>query len=122
MIEASSSTGWRSLLPALSLLAASVVLVFVLSFRFPAAGDQVALVFPFGISADDAFLALADIDARPVRRGGMDNILIAQFDHVVSWSELRRAGVLMSLDPILAGGCAITAETGIASNRERSRS
>lgn len=91
--------------PALAMLAASVALLVGLSIRLPAAGAQVALIFNPGTTADRIMVELASVDARIVRAGGLDNIVIAHFEHAVSWSELRRRGVLLPLDPIMAGGC-----------------
>lgn len=98
--------GWRSVAPALAMLLASVLLVIGLSVRLPQAGSQTALVFSPGISSDQAIGSLASVDARIVRSGGLDNIVIAYFERPVSWVELRRLGVVLPLDPIVAGGCA----------------
>lgn len=88
------------------MLAASVILLLGLAVRPPQAGAQAALIFSPGISRDQAMGSLARIDARIVRSGGLDNVVIAYFERPVSWSELRQLGVMLSLDPIVAGGCA----------------
>jgi len=103
------------------MLAASVVLVAGLSIRTPAAGAQAALVFAPGVSPAAAIGGLAAIDARIVRQGGLGNVVIAQFERDVSWAELRRLGVLLSLDPILAGGCAAPASISASANTGRTR-
>ncbi len=97
--------GWGAIGPALAMLLASVVLLIGLSIRLPEAGGQAALVFSPGVPAEQAIGSLASIDARIVRPGGVDNVLIAYFERPVSWAELRRLGVVLSLDPLVAGGC-----------------
>lgn len=94
--------------PALAMLAASVALLVGLTIRLPAAGAQVALIFTPGVTTDRIMVELASVDARIVRAAALDNIAIAHFEHDVSWAELRRLGVLLSLDPVVAGGCAST--------------
>lgn len=100
------ANAWHGVAPALGMLLASVALLVGLSLRLPDAGSQVALVFSPRISPDQALGGLAGIDARIVRFGGFDNVVVAYFERPVSWAEMRRLGVLLSLDPIVAGGCA----------------
>ena len=100
------TTGWRPLAPALAMLAASLLLLPGLAIRLPEAGAQVALVFSPGIPREQAIQGLAGMDARIVRAGGFDNVLIAQFERPVAWAELSALGVILPLDPIVAGGCA----------------
>jgi hypothetical protein len=99
------TAGRHPLAPALAMLVASVAMLLGLAVRLPSADAQVALVFPPGISRAQAMAGLAGLDARIVRAGGFGNIVIAHFDRPASWGELRRLGVLLSLDPIVAGGC-----------------
>ena len=107
--SARAGSGWRPFFPAFAMLAASVVLIVGLAVRTPAAGEQVALVFAPGMSPAAAIGGLAGVEARIVRPGGLDNVVVAYFERAVSWAELRRLGVLLPLDPILAGGCATPA-------------
>ncbi len=88
------------------MLAASALLLPGLAIRLPEAGSQVALVFSPAVSREQAIRSLADMDARIVRAGGFGNVLIARFDRPVAWAELRSLGVILPLDPIVAGGCA----------------
>jgi hypothetical protein len=119
---ANAGPSWRPFLPAVAMLAASVVLIAGLSIRTPAAGEQVALVFAPGVSPEAAIGGLAGVDARIVRPGGLDNVVVAYFERAVSWAELRRLGVLLPLDPILAGGCAIpAARVASSASTERDR-
>lgn len=106
---AAEAPGAAPFVPALAMLLASVMLLVGLSVRTPEAGAQTALVFLPGTSAEQAIGSLARVDARLVRPGGFDNVVVAYFDRAVGWSELRDLGVLLSLDPILAGGCALEA-------------
>lgn len=106
-LPAAEAPGAAPFVPALAMLLASVVLLVGLSVRAPVAGAQIALVFLPGISAEQAIGSLARVDARLVRPGGFDNVVVAYFERAVGWSELRDLGVLVSLDPILAGGCAL---------------
>jgi hypothetical protein len=111
MNPATAATGgearpWLAFGPALALLVGSAALILGLSVRLPEAGSQAALVFSPGTSRDQALQTLRDFDARLVRSGGFDNILVAYFERPVGWAELRERGVLLPLDPLMAGGCA----------------
>lgn len=99
------ATGIRPLPPALAMLAASIVLLLGLSVRTPGAGSQVALLFRPDVTADQAIGSLAGMDARLVRAGGLGNVVVAYFERAVGWPELRAVGVLLPLDPALAGVC-----------------
>lgn len=105
------------MLPAIAMVTASAALAVALSVRLPMAGTQAALVFAPGTSTIEMLQALARLDARMVRPGGMAGIVVAQFEADASWSALRRAGVWLPLDPVLAGGCAPS--SGAASQSKR---
>lgn len=98
--------GFRALVPALVLLFASLLVMPVLAVRTPAAGQEVALLFPPGTSSDAAIGAVASADGLLVRPGGFDNLLIARFPHALGWLALWRLGAMVALDPAVAGACA----------------
>lgn len=96
----------RPLLPALGLLLASLLLLPALSLRTPAAGQEVALLFPPGTSAEAGLAAVAAADGLAVRAGGFDNLLVARFPSDLGWTALWRLGALAAIDPAVAGACA----------------
>ncbi|SMF06805.1 hypothetical protein SAMN06265365_102313 [Tistlia consotensis] len=98
--------GLRALLPALVLLLVSLLVMPALAVRLPSAGQEVALVFPPGTSSDAAIGAVASADGLLVRPGGFDNLMIARFPHALGWLALWRLGVVVALDPAVAGACA----------------
>lgn len=111
---------WRGLVPALGLLAASLVLVVAMSLHLPKAGEQVAVVFPPGTSLLESAAVLAAVDARLVRAGGFDSIIVAEFSRDMSLADLRRRGIWFSLDPRAVGGClaATASDLRAATNRK----
>jgi len=96
---------WRGLLPAAALLAACLIAVVIMHLRLPKAGEQLAVVFPPGTSLAQAAGILGAADARLVRSGGLDNIVVAEFTRDMSLAELVRGGMWLALDPQVAGGC-----------------
>lgn len=102
------------MLPALGLLLASLLLLPALSLRTPAAGREVALLFPPGTSAEAGLRAVAAADGLAVRAGGFDNLLIVRFPNDLDWTSLWRLGALAGIDPAVAGACAAFLQTASA--------
>ena len=101
--EKAMSTG--NLAPAICLIVASIVILFVLTLKSPGSGDPVAIVFDTSVSAEEAFLRVAALDGRILREGGWDNVIVAAFAPGTSFQALKEMGALFTLDPILTGGC-----------------
>ena len=97
------STG--SLAPALGLVLATVIILFGLTIKPPGSGKPVAVVFGPSVSAQEAFLRVAALDGRIVREGGWDNVIVASFAPGTSFQTLKEMGALLTLDPVLTGGC-----------------
>ncbi len=95
-----------SLLPALLLLALSLLTLPLLSLRSPAAGQEVALLFPPGTTAAESLRAVAAAEGLAVRSGGFDNLMVARFPRDLGWSSVWELGALAALDPAVAGACA----------------
>ena len=93
-------------MPALLLLLASVLTLPLLSLRAPAAGQEVALLFPPGTTATESLRAVAAAEGLAVRAGGFDNLMIARFSQDLNWASVWDMGALAALDPAVAGACA----------------
>jgi hypothetical protein len=99
---------WQGVLPAMALLAGSLLLVLAMHLRLPKAGEQVAVVFPPGTSLVAAATALSAANARLVRPGGIDSIIVAEFAQDMSFAELIQRGMWFALDPEAIGGCLVS--------------
>ena len=97
--------GAGSLAPALGLALATVAILFGLTIKPPGSGKPVAVVFGPSVSAEQAFLRVAALDGRILREGGWDNVIVAAFAPGTSFQTLKEMGALLTLDPILTGGC-----------------
>ncbi|MGO1120270.1 hypothetical protein ACTL6U_16310 [Rhodovibrionaceae bacterium A322] len=95
----------RSLLITAGFLLLTVLAPVVLSISAPAAGQQRALVFAPGTHLPDVFAALEGTGARIVRANDSGSVVVAAFSEEQTLNELWKRGVLLTLDPWLAGGC-----------------
>ena len=93
-------------LPAWALLFLGLLTLPALTLRTPAAGEDIALLFPPGTSVEQAMIAVAAADGSAVRQGGIDSLLIARFGRDLGWPDLWALGALAALDPAVAGACA----------------
>lgn len=81
-------------------------LTFVGLEAFPSSKtpDLVA-IFPFGTSFETAATRISDAGGHVIDTGAFDNILITKFDQGWSWSNLRKAGVVLVLSAPGATTC-----------------
>ena len=103
----SDSTSWRGLLPAASVLLVGMLFLAALAAAPKAWRGQIALVFAPNAGAAEIMTAVAAMEARLVRSGGLGNLVVVSFDRETSYAELRRHGAWLALDPVLAGACAL---------------
>ena len=113
-IRKTEAQGIGVLLPAITLILLSVLMLGGLSVKTPAAGEQVAVVFPPGTPQVRAMAKLDGLGARVVRGGAFGNVVVAHFDTARSWADLRRVGAWIAIDPLAAGGCLLADETLLA--------
>jgi len=102
-------TSWHGLLSAAGLLLIGILFLTGLTAAPKAWRGQLALVFPPGASAAEVMAAVAGMEARLVRLGGFQNLVVVSFDREISYAELRRHGAWLALDPILMGACSLLA-------------
>lgn len=98
--------GGGSLRHAWALLLLGLLVLPALALRTPAAGEDVALLFPPGTPAEQAMIAIAAADGLAVRQGGIEGLLVARFGRDLGWSDIWALGALAALDPAMAGACA----------------
>ena len=103
----SDSTSWRGLLPAAGVLLVGMLFLAGLTAAPKAWRGQMALVFAPNAGAAEIMTAVAAMEARMVRSGGLGNLVVVSFDRETSYAELRRHGAWLALDPVLAGACAL---------------
>ena len=101
------TVSWRGLLPAVGVLLLGMLFLAGLTAAPKAWRGQMALVFAPDASAAEIVTAVAAMDARLVRSGGLGNLVVVSFDRETSYAELRRHGAWLALDPVLAGACAL---------------
>lgn len=87
------------------MLAASLLVLPLLALRQPAAGEQVALIFPPGTQREAALAALDPAALRAVRGGAWDNLLVVRASRDMTWRELWDLGALAAFDPLAFGFC-----------------
>jgi hypothetical protein len=107
MTVASVKSSCRIWLPGIGTALLGAFVLLVLSYRVPAADDQVALVFAPGTTANQTVEAVGTLGGQLVRPGSLANIVIAHFEAPVAATTLARAGVWLSLDPLALGGCLV---------------
>lgn len=117
-----NAESWHGFLPAMALLACSLLLVSAMHLRLPKAGEQVAVVFAPGTSLLHAAAVLSTADARLVRSGGFDSVIVAEFTRDMSFFELIRRGMWFALDSRGIGGCLVSAASGLNSSTIRTKS
>ena len=100
-------TSWRGLLPAAGVLAIGIFFLASLTAAPKAWRGQLALVFSPSANAAEVMAAVAGLEARLVRHGGLRNVVVVSFDREISFAELRRHGAWLALDPILMGACSL---------------
>ena len=100
---------WRGLLPAAGILLIGILFLAGLTAAPKAWRGQLALVFPPSASAAEVMAAVAGMEARLVRLGWLENLVVVSFDREISYAELSRHGAWLALDPILMGACFLPA-------------
>lgn len=109
-VHPKKSESGGSIVPALCLIAATAACLLALTIKMPGSGEPVAIVFSPSVSANEAFLRVAALDGKILREGGWDNVIVAAFSRGTSFQSLRQKGVLLTLDPVLTGGCSGTTD------------
>ncbi|MDJ0942749.1 MAG: hypothetical protein QNJ30_04770 [Kiloniellales bacterium] len=97
----------RSLVPAAGVLALGILFLAGLTAAPKDWRGQLALVFSPQASSTEIMAAVAAMEARVVRGGGLGNLVVVSFDRETTYAELRRHGAWLVLDPILAGACTL---------------
>ena len=99
---------WRDFSAPFWLLVVSVIGSGLLMMMSTPKDGFAAVVAPIGTSFEETVSMIAAADGRIVRTGGMDNIIIAQFDNPDYSAKLKSAGVWFVTDPLALGGCSAT--------------
>ena len=102
-------TSWRGLLPAAGVLLVGVIFLAGLTAAPTAWRGQLALVFSPGTTAAEVMAAVAGLEARLVRHGGLRYLVVVSFDREISFAELRPHGAWLALDPVVLGACSVPA-------------
>ena len=103
--------GWRGVLPAVCVLLIGLSFLAGLAASPKEWRGQLALVFSPKATTAEIVTAVAAMEARLVRNGGLGNLVVVSFDRETSYAELRRHGAWLALDPVLLGACSLlTAE------------
>ncbi len=102
-------TSWRGLLPAAGVLLVGTLFLASLTAAPKAWRGQLALVFTPSANAAQVAAAVAAMEARLVRHGGLRNLVVVSFDRETSYAEIHRHGAWLALDPILLGACSLVA-------------
>ncbi len=108
LLPARSRGGVSSLLPAACLLAVSLIVVGSLRLHPPADATQVAVLFPFGTGLGEAIDRLERVDARVVRTGWRDLLVVAELADGTPPGRLRAVGAWLVADPVVLGGCFVS--------------
>ncbi len=102
-------TSWRGLLPAAGVLLVGVIFLAGLTAAPKSWRGQLALVFSPSATAAEVMAAVAGLEARLVRHGGLRNLVVVSFDRETSFAELRHHGAWLALDPVVMGACSVLA-------------
>ncbi|MEH6633421.1 MAG: hypothetical protein V7776_21610 [Halopseudomonas aestusnigri] len=92
-------------IPAVSLLLLSSVYFGYMYFRPPEIARQLAVLFPINTSFEQLHSYLAEIDARLVRVGLWDNLVVIDLGSKLDTKTLEIPGAILLLDAVTTGGC-----------------
>ncbi|MFD2206173.1 hypothetical protein [Kiloniella antarctica] len=95
----------KDFFPALFLLLFSSMYFVYLFFRPPEMTKQIAVLFPPNITFQQIHSYLAEIDARIVRVGLWDNLVVIDLGAKLDTSMIQIPGALLLLDAVTTGGC-----------------
>ncbi len=96
---------WKHWLQPAAMLALSWVAVTCMALRPDPGAELVGIIFPPWWSATQAVAAAASTGAEIVRLGAVQTILVVRPARNDGIARLGAAGVLLAVDPLLAGGC-----------------
>ena len=116
----------RALLPALALMVGTTAGIGAMLFQAPTEARQYAVLFAPGTPLIEVLDSLAVEDARLVRTGLWDNLVVADFGAQRDKEDIHLPGAWLWLDPVRLGGCftdtPVTQRTLVAAPRSGNES
>lgn len=81
------------------------MIVPALTYLAPTDKREVAVIFPFTYSAQQTFAQISKTDARIIRSGLSDNILIVAPQSAGFAKQIKTLGAWFLVDPLFIGAC-----------------
>lgn len=97
--------GLRAALPAAAMACVALILLAWLQLRPRDGATQVAALYAVGMSAPQVLAAAVSAGARPLRVGGLANLIVVDLGERGSIERLYESGAWLVLDPVAAGSC-----------------
>ncbi|WP_421780580.1 hypothetical protein [Kiloniella litopenaei] len=107
-MEAENKFSLKNLTPALLLIFFSSIYLGYMYLRPAESVQQVAVLFSPNHTFQENIEALDTLDARLVRIGYWDNLLIVDFGKEIPVSDIQLPSALLLLDAIATGSCFFT--------------